>query len=419
MTSSFPDDGTYHRQPLVVVIDDEDQGDFAELITDQGVQAVAVRPNDLDQDLLGSATAVVMDQYLDHWPERDRLALPPALHVSDGLAMSAVLRSHVERSGSRTDSTPRPVAFALRTGELERLGAGMPKTAREHLLARQYNLEWVFSKGDSSIPNLPSPARRVADLAVAASTLPTNWGPNSGNPGSKWLALPEAIWTEDAIWQIEQCRPPQHVVAERTAGVAWLRWFLHRILPFPTFLYGSIHLAAHLGITLASAESLINSDSPLSGRLDELRYRGPLSNFLGLRWWRAGVSALADELHVLGEADGLERTHAIAAGAAHLHGSPLETLEMDDPVVGINADYAALRTPLSAASAVRLQPDDWPPYADDAWASRELLEDEEVDPELRAMVVSIDRWRIGQRHDDHENPDGAEAIRQNDSIDGK
>jgi hypothetical protein len=38
------------------------------------------------------------------------------------------------------------------------------------------------------------------------------------------------------------------VVAERTAGLAWLRWFLHRILPFPTFLFDRTYLTVSLGI---------------------------------------------------------------------------------------------------------------------------------------------------------------------------
>lgn len=394
------------RQPLVIIIDDEDQGNFAELVVDQGVEAVALSPDDLDPQLLGRATTVVLDQYLDVWPGRDRPDLPLSLRVPDGLGLAAVLRSHVEGSGLKARPSQAPVAFVLRTGELDRLGAGLPKAAREHLLARQYNLEWVFGKGDEPLPNLPSSARRIAALARAACSLPVHWGADSGNPGLRWLSLPDSTWADDARWQIEQCRPPQHIVAERTAGMAWLRWFLQRILPFPTFLLDRTHLAVALGLQLASVEDVIRSTSPLASRLGELQYRGPLSGFLGDRWWRAGVSHLAEELLDVVDQDGMGRVQTIADGAARLHDRPLDAVAVEDPVVGVNADYTVLSVPLSAAFALRLQPDDWPPYADDAWAARDALNGEDADPELLALVVSTDRWRIHGQYDDAGADDG-------------
>ncbi|GEM_PF-680691 len=401
MNSTSPTENAAARRPLAVIIDDVDQADFAELVTDEGVDAVALGPDDLDPELLARATAVILDQYLDEWPGRDRLKLPPTLHVPDGLAMAAVLRSHVENSGSKDGSHPASVAFALRTGELDRLGAGLPKAAREYLLARQYNLEWVFGKGEDPLPNLPTPARRIASLAYAASTLPQHWNANSGNPGIRWLDLPNTSWAEDAMWQIEQCRPPQHVVAERSAGMAWLRWFLHRILPFPTFLLDRTRLAVALGISTASAEEVLASESPLAARLGELRYSGPFNDFLGDRWWRAGVSYIGEELLDVGQRHGFTRSQAVASGAGQLHGQSLDMLTVEDPVVGVNADYSVLPIPLSSASAVRLQPDDWPPYADDAWAARDTLSADDADPELLALVVSTDRWRI---HGDDGDP---------------
>lgn len=383
-----------YRRPFVVIIDDEDQQDFAELIMDKEVDAVALAPDEVESGTLSQATVVVLDQYLDVWPGRDDRELPPAMHVPDGLALAAVLRSHVERSAFKHSSVPQPIAFVLRTGELDKLGIGMPKGARGHLLARQYNLEWVFSKEGSPSSDLPSPASRIAELAQAASLLPARWKADSRDPGLGWLGLPDVAWAEDAKWQIEQCRPPQHVVAERTAGMAWLRWFLHRILPFPTFLIDSTHLAASLGIDYPSVRQVIEGDTPLSARLDEVRYRGPLAGFLGLRWWRAGVSLMAEELRDIGEGDGRNDIQAVAKGAMELHGERLSAMDVEDPVIGVRSDYSYIPYPLSASDSVRLQPDDWPPYADDAWAARESLQSEDADPELKALVVSTDRWRL-------------------------
>lgn len=183
--------------------------------------------------------------------------------------------------------------------------------------------------------------------------------------------------------------------------MAWLRWFLHRILPFPTFLLDRTRLAVALGISTASAEEVLASESPLAARLGELRYSGPFNDFLGDRWWRAGVSYIGEELLDVGQRHGFTRSQAVASGAGQLHGQSLDMLTVEDPVVGVNADYSVLPIPLSSASAVRLQPDDWPPYADDAWAARDTLSADDADPELLALVVSTDRWRI---HGDDGDP---------------
>jgi hypothetical protein len=41
--------------------------------------------------------------------------------------------------------------------------------------------------------------------------------------------------------------------------------------------------------------------------------------------------------------------------------------------------------------AVRIRPDDWPPYADQPWTRIELALDE---PRLRALVVAEDREKL-------------------------
>ncbi|MEU7822484.1 hypothetical protein [Catellatospora sp. NPDC049133] len=391
------------RVPMVVIVDDEDQSSFAELIHDQGVEAVAIGPDDLDSELLARATVVVLDQYLENWPQRAKLELPLTLRVPDGLALAAVLRSHVEHSGGKSGPTRAPVAFALRTGELDKLGVGLPRGAREHLLARQYNLEWVFSKGEQSTPTGPSVAARVAALARASSTLPTDWTADSHDPGLGWLALPSSPWADDVRWQVEQCRPPQHVVAERSAGIAWLRWFLHKVLPFPTFLLDEMHLSVALGLTVNALKQVIRSESDMATRLNEVLYRGPLDNFLGNRWWRAGVSHLVEEMIEEGSAYGEGRTRSIAAAVSHLHGSKLEEISVDDPVVGVRADYTIIPSPLSAANCVRLQPDEWPPYADDAWSEKSAVTGEDADRDLLALVVLTDRWRINSEADEFDD----------------
>ncbi|MBY8853834.1 hypothetical protein K7G98_38645, partial [Saccharothrix sp. MB29] len=83
----------------------------------------------------------------------------------------------------------------------------------------------------------------MAGLAKAVADLPDSWTGDSLAVMATWLKLPDSEWRDDALWQIEQCRPPRHAVAERTAGTAWLKWFLHRILPYPTFLLNEAQVA--------------------------------------------------------------------------------------------------------------------------------------------------------------------------------
>lgn len=375
------------REPFVVIVDDDDQTTFADAVADKGVAAVAVSPDDLNSEVLSRASLVVLDQYLEKFPTRDKLRLPVSLQVLDGLALAGVLRSHVERSG-KSDTPEFPVAFALRTGDLDRVGVGLPKSARQHLLASQYNLEWVFDKRESS----PDSAR-IADLATAAATLPVEWGSESRDPGLTWLQLPDSPWSDDARWQVEQCRPPQHVVADRTAGRAWLRWFMHRILPYPTFLLDRKRVALMLGTTTTGLNRLLATEGPIAEALINARYEGPLAEFQGEKWWRAGVSHLIAEIMEPDHGD-LFESRAIAETIGAVLHIDFPALDLDLPVLTINSDYSIGDYPIDSSQAVRLHPDGWPPFADEAWADKDDVTAEDSDPDLLALVVSTDRWRL-------------------------
>ncbi len=415
-------------RPLVLVVDDEPSEEaFADALRDYDVGAVFAHPEQLTSELLSEADLVVVDQYLDHWPERDARALPPSLDVLDGLGLSAVLRTHTDRSDQRTARPARPVAFALRTGELDALAARLPAAEREHLLASQYDLEWIFAKQGSRAAHVPGVASRTAALARAVVALPRDWGPGTGDPGRTWLRLEGSEWSNAASWQVEQCRPPWHVVADRTTGTAWLRWFLHRILPYPTFLLDRVHAAAALGLTADAFDAVVDAEEPteLTIALDAASYQGQLAGFLGDRWWRAGLTDLTRLLtrrhlpvpeargegldpsvavdHALeGEPDDavwdlddvLElRSADLADLMAAAHGTALAPVAVDRPVLVLDADHDTERVAVDAQDAVRLQPDGWPPFADDAWARRSDL-DAAPASALQDLVVSDDRWRL-------------------------
>jgi hypothetical protein len=380
--------------PFVLIVDDEveQMQGFAELVRDQDVDAVAVHPRDVDRTLLDRASAVLVDQFLKDWT--DQPAEPLASNVPDGISLAAVLRSHLEATGDPAGGHPRTAAFAIRTGQLDVLGAHLPANARSHLLAAQRDIEWVFDKAEQFIPGRPSAAARVAELARAASVLPRDWHDVGAGIETDWLALPaEASWADTARWQIEQCRPPRHVVATSTAGRAWLRWFLQRILPFPTFLLDDRRAALAVGLDEDAFLEVADSGSPLTTELVGARYTGACASFLGRRWWRAGLAALvADVLERSGldSANGYPDEADLLAALGALHGAELLGTGSDRGVLRVDADYATLPGPVQIVAAARLQPDGWPPYADDAWAAR----DELTSAEIRHLVVLDDRWQL-------------------------
>ena len=105
---------------------------------------------------------------------------------------------------------------------------------------------------------------------------------------------------------------------------------------------------------------------------------------MGARWWRAGVDDL-----VWTWTEGNTNAEAVLA---HLKSLGLKGLRPgpDDPVVAVNNHYVSFKV-VSATDAVRIRPDDWPPFADAAWA---ITSDVKDDLKLRALVVSEDSDRL-------------------------
>ena len=112
-----------------------------------------------------------------------------------------------------------------------------------------------------------------------------------------------------------------------------------------------------------------------------MRYTGVLSDLYGPQWWRAGLDELAFRL-----TDGQGGIDRLQNALAKLAGRKLAFLG-HEAVPAIDDSYRPHEL-IPAGEALRLQPDDWPPFADDAWASRELLAES---PTPRGLVVPGDR----------------------------
>lgn len=369
-------------QPFVLLVDDDPtQESFALLLSQHGVEARHVVPDDLTVYDLNRASLVLIDEFIEHWTARDSVKEHLGLFVPDGVALASVLRSALDGRGPSPETTPAPrsTALVLRTGHLNVLAAGTPAFIRPMAIASRHDLEWVAEKATVT-------AETLASLAVAAAELPTAWS-NPADPSAQleWLGLGTHAWRDDAIAQIELCRPPWSVLAATSAGRRWLSWFLQRVLPFPTFLVDDRRAASYLGLRPRALDEIGSGKGPVAELLKEAEYTGQLATFAGRRWWRAGIAAV--KKLALETAEG-RMADDVARALIALHGSELDALDLRNPVFQIDADYNVIDEPLEITDAVRLQPDDWPSYADDPWLAAASIDAEQT---LAALIVIDDR----------------------------
>lgn len=218
---------------------------------------------------------------------------------------------------------------------------------------------------------------------MAVKSLPNDWPGEAGAKPTEalhdWLSLPnEAVWFDVAAREIQRCRPPIHEFAEHTHGIGVVRWALHKILPYPTFLLDEAHLAARLRVTLQSLRSVVHS-AEFAALFDNTRYSGQLATFLGQRWWRAGIEDAIFEATASQPGD-LRVLHDVLK--ERLPKIEVHTARRLFPVLG--RQFKTKDVLATEDAVVEVRPDDWPPFADEAWALRSDLEDA---PELKAVAV--------------------------------
>lgn len=363
----------------VLIVDDQPET-VAPLKFQAGADEFLIRYcHDVTTDDLEAADLVLVDYRLDEWPERDNL---DAIGVKplNGLALASILRGHSLTHRSR------PTAFALHAADLTELSAGVPTDAREHIIARLHNLEWAFRKDATA-----AGVNRIRSLARAVAALPEAWPLD--NPESRrsivqqLLALDVDVeWFSAAEEDIEGCLPPVRDLATATHGLSFLRWIAQRILPYPTFVFGDLYLAARLGVSVDSLREELSKDgSGLAASLEPVAYKGLLHDFVDRRWWRAGVNVWLWELSD-GNPFDRERTLArLQEIAPRLAGGSAK-----EPVVALDEQYRPTQL-IDTSDAVEVQLDDWPIFADRPWieAARATR-----DPLAADFVVTADRTRI-------------------------
>ncbi len=371
--------------PRVLVVDDHPDGERATLgLLDAKVVWEVAHPQDVTLEQCVGADLVLVDYVLADWPERAN-AGSISLEPLDGLALASVLRSQVEKA-----SPESPTAFALRSAHLDELSGQLPPEPRAHQIARSNNLDWVFPKVPSG-GSASDLAAQITILARAVKALPHSWPVDRPEETrtmvEELMAIPDEPWAGQAWKDVVGCHPPITELVQRTHGLALLRWLLQRILPYPCFLLDVHHMASRLRVTRRALLAALENDL---GRLFEpFAYAGVLAGFLGPRWWAAGADRFLWELTDGDTSDPRKVLRLLAEKA----GVTLEWGGVDQPVICIDADYRPLTEPQELANAVRIRPDDWPPYADQAWTTTELAH---ANPRLGALVIEADKPKLAK-----------------------
>lgn len=358
-------------QPVILVVDDEleDGNNLARQLKGQA-EVFVCDPSGVKSENLEEADLVLVDYDLSNWREREKtLSVPP-----NGLALAQVFRQRIDAL-----SAVGPTGVALYSGEIGRISANLPDEVRAYAVARLNNLEWVFEK------DRKESAAGVVSLASAVAALPGRWpeGAQAIDALHQLLGLgAELPFFATAADDIAACHPPIHELSAATHALAVIRWLAQRILPYPAFLMDHWDLSARLWINPDDLENAMEGTA-LGEELQGVAYSGALCDLFGPHWWRAGVDNLIFEW-TQGAGGAKEVRSAVQARSGDV------SLLDGDLVPVIDDSYRATRV-AEVGDSVRLRPDDWPAFADEAWALVDVVRESE---RLRGLVLPADRDQL-------------------------
>jgi CheY-like chemotaxis protein len=376
------------QMATILIVDDEPDKLTLDAPLNQveGVTAKVLHPEDVERADINAADLVLVDYQLDddNWPQRQ--TRPIGCQPRDGLALASILRRHVH--GTERIS---PTAFGILSSEVAKLAFPLPAENRLHVLARLNNLEWVFEKATLGKPSRLT--EQVIELANAVGQLPAKWPKNDAMEASKQLMKALGL-NEDCVdhsqllEEVTACLPPIHELSEWSHGLAIIRWMLHRILPYPCFLWDSHHLAARLRVDHRWLTDSVSSDTGLARWLKPAQYTGMLQSFAGKRWWRGRVESLLWEAT---KQKSFDVDEVYTAVSAQIGTDAERSTPPDHPLVCVDTNFEPLEKFSSRTECVRVRPDDWPPFADQPWTTIELATGH---PSLKAIVLSEDRGKL-------------------------
>lgn len=357
------------KSPTILIVDDELRaakglrkriGDNAKVLTRI--------PEEVTRADLRKADLILVDFELHEGMDEVPITQPP-----NGLALSIVLREQI-----REMDAGKVTGIALYTGQLQQISGTIPDEVRGFVVARLTNLEWVFEK------HADNTEITAVSLAEGITRLPPSWPEDSDEAARhlhRFLGLGRsAPFLAAAEEDIATCHPPVHELSNASHALAVVRWLAQRILPYPAFLMDRMGLAARLRLTPRRLDLLLTSESGLTDAFAGVAYSGALADLYGSHWWRAGI----DEL-IFQWSEGTGEVEVLQASIQTLAGKKLSFFD-SEVVPVIDSSYRADRL-APVDSALRLRPDDWPVFADDAWAERAEIEG---DPRLGGLLTAPD-----------------------------
>ncbi|MYF17665.1 MAG: hypothetical protein F4215_09850, partial [Gemmatimonadetes bacterium] len=158
----------------------------------------------------------------------------------------------------------------------------------------------------------------------------------------------------ERCWQdVKDCRVPVEELTVDGHGILFIRWLLHQVLPYPSFLWAEHWVAARFGITVKALGKVVAGNSPLAKDLNSMRYSGILEDFLGDRWWRGAIEDYAWNLVEGHTAD----TQLLRDALAERAGMDLDPIGVNPAVVCVDENWQPTDQFLSPMAAITLHPD--------------------------------------------------------------
>jgi hypothetical protein len=368
--------------PHILIVDDEETSAY-ELGLSTLATTRARHPRDVDVSDLEWADLVLMDFFLSNWMERDELD-EISLQPPNGLALAAVLREHADAANNGGHNY---TAFAIHSGHIGDISKRLHTTNRTpYVVARLNNLEWAFDKSDE-LRFARSAALAAAVRYVSASWLAVEAGGFATATEELLKLAVDAPWSDRAADDVVLCQIPLSDFSAGNNGLLFLRWLLHGILPYPTFLLATHWVAARLRITPGSLRQVLEGQSELAKELAACQYLGVLKTFDGPRWWRAAIDQYVWDLRAAGARD----PAAFHAELEKRAGVNLERIEGVSLAVCVDRELKPRDVLCTLESVVRLVPDLWPAYADPAYAKVDVVLE---DADLSSIVHPLDRDRV-------------------------
>jgi hypothetical protein len=288
----------------------------------------------------------------------------------------------------------RPTTVVVSSDIEKAVGEPLGRLERQHVIAQKHGVEWVGAK-------TPETLERIIEIADAANIIGNNLKitPLENNKFGTYdpasfcfdvLNAPSlAEWANSAMRQIDRARPPREVpiASGAISAQAIVGWLLTHVLPYPSFLLTDRQAALRLELTPACFRALVDavetqaSKKPNQIRLNASKYDGPLSKFLGRRWWRAAIDDLAWHL----SQDSAGYRPALQELSAT---TEVVWLTQSEPVLISDADLVETDEIAEASDCVRVTDEDFPANIDPAWVQ---LEAARSDRKLAAKVIYEDR----------------------------